>query len=253
MPAFPNLLLSTSGVSFLFRLRYSLLVGHWPFQGVTWWGWHRLVVERPLAYLLPAMLHVKAQPAELGEGPVVLVLAPTRELAMQIQMEAFRVGEILGVRDAVVYGGVSRRGQEQILRKGVDVLIATPGRLLDFLEARVTNLGRVSYLVVDEADRMLDMGFEPQLRRVVSQVRPERQTVMWSATWPANIRDLANDFCENMLKVAVGISAAKANPNIRQDIRVVTELDKKQRFFEWLQEVSPAPGCAATCTGVHRN
>eukprot|EP00439_Symbiodinium_sp_Y106_P041251 s1480_g5.t1 len=197
---------------------------------------------KTLAYLLPAMLHVKAQPAELGEGPVVLVLAPTRELAMQIQMEAFRVGEILGVRDAVVYGGVSRRGQEQGLRKGVDVLIATPGRLLDFLEARVTNLARVSYLVVDEADRMLDMGFEPQLRRVVSQVRPERQTVMWSATWPASIQDLAKDFCENMLKVTVGISAAKANPNIRQDIRVVTELDKKQRFFEWLQEVSPAQG-----------
>ncbi|OLP77388.1 ATP-dependent RNA helicase dbp2 [Symbiodinium microadriaticum] len=197
---------------------------------------------KTLAYLLPAMLHVKAQPAELGEGPVVLVLAPTRELAMQIQMEAFRVGEILGVRDAVVYGGVSRRGQEQILRKGVDVLIATPGRLLDFLEARVTNLGRVSYLVVDEADRMLDMGFEPQLRRVVSQVRPGRQTVMWSATWPASIRDLAKDFCENMLKVTVGISAAKANPNIRQDIRVVTELDKKKRFFEWLEEVSPAQG-----------
>ena len=218
----------------------------WPLamSGLDMVGLAQTGSGKTLAYLLPAMLHIKAQPAaESGEGPIALVLAPTRELAMQIQMEAFRIGEILGVRDAVVYGGVSRRGQEQILRKGVDVLIATPGRLLDFLEARVTNLERVSYLVVDEADRMLDMGFEPQLRRVVSQVRPERQTLMWSATWPTNIQHLVTDFCkEEMLKVTIGIAAAKANPDIRQDVRVVTELDKKQRFFEWLQEVSPPHG-----------
>lgn len=192
---------------------------------------------KTLAYLLPGMLHVKAQGSENG-GPIALVLAPTRELVMQIQWEAFRLGELLGIRDAVVYGGVSRRGQQQELRRGVELLIATPGRLLDFLDSKVTSLQRVSYLVIDEADRMLDMGFEPQLRRVSSQLRKERQTLMWSATWPTSIQHLAKDFCkESFVKVSVGISGARANPNVRQDVRVVTELDKKQCFFDWLQEV----------------
>eukprot|EP00435_Cladocopium_sp_Y103_P023971 s2297_g5.t2 len=135
---------------------------------------------KTLAYLLPGMMHVKSQPpVEVGDGPIALVLAPTRELVMQIQWEAFRLGELLGLRDAVCYGGVPRRGQQQELRRGVELLIATPGRLLDFVNAKVTNLDRVTYLVVDEADRMLDMGFEPQLRQVVSKLKAERQTLLW--------------------------------------------------------------------------
>lgn len=195
---------------------------------------------KTLAYLLPGMMHVKSQPpVEVGDGPIALVLAPTRELVMQIQWEAFGLGEHLGLRDAVCYGGVPRRGQQQELRRGVELLIATPGRLLDFVNAKVTNLDRVTYLVVDEADRMLDMGFEPQLRQVVSQLKADRQTLLWSATWPLSIQDLAKDFCKDTQKISVGISETRANPNVRQDVRVVTELDKKQQFFEWLQEVSP--------------
>merc|ERR1719242_1124149 len=108
------------------------------------------------------------------------------------------------VRNTAVFGGVSRYGQAADLRRGVELLIATPGRLLDFLESGVTNLKRVTFLVLDEADRMLDMGFEPQLRRVVSQIRPDRQTLMWSATWPKEVRNMANDFLKDFYQVTVG-------------------------------------------------
>lgn len=198
---------------------------------------------KTLAYLLPALVHIAAQPPlQPGDGPIALVVAPTRELAVQIQMEAFKMGDASNIKDAVVYGGVGRRGQEQELRRGVELLIGTPGRLLDFLEANVTNLKRVTYLVVDEADRMLDMGFEPQLRRIVSQIRPDRQTLMWSATWPIQIQHLARDFCrQTPVKVTIGRAQAQANPNIKQEIHVITELDKRRRFFEWLRDNCP-PG-----------
>lgn len=197
---------------------------------------------KTLSYLLPAMVHIAAQPPlGPGDGPIALVLAPTRELAMQIQMESFRLGERMGIQDAVVFGGVSRRGQVQDLRRGVQLCIATPGRLLDFLEGGVTSLKRVTYLVLDEADRMLDMGFEPQLRRIVSQIRPDRQTLMWSATWPREIQHLARDFCkEDPVKATVGCTETRANSDIKQEVYVTTQLDKRQRFFDWLKEVSPA-------------
>ena len=218
-----------------------------PIQSITWpiamsgsdlVGLAETGSGKTLAYLLPGMLHVKAQaPRQHGEGPIALVLAPTRELVMQIQWEAYRLGELLQLRDAALYGGVNRRGQQQELRRGVDFLIATPGRLLEFLDSKVTNLQRVSYLVLDEADRMLDMGFEPQVRRVVSQVKSP-QTLMWSATWPSSIQHLAKDFCkDNFVKISLGRSTARANPKVQQDVRIVTELDRKQSFFNWLQEV----------------
>jgi len=171
------------------------------------------------------------------------VLAPTRELAVQIQTEAFRLGEATGIRECAVYGGVAKKGQVQALRRGVELCIATPGRLLDLLESGVTTLKRVTFLVADEADRMLDMGFEPQLRRIISQIRPDRQTLMWSATWPREIQHLARDICqEQPVKVTVGRVESQANPDIRQDVRVVRELDKRNHFTEWLREVCPAGG-----------
>merc|ERR1719161_936882 len=132
------------------------------------------------------------------------------------------------IRCTACFGGVSRYGQARDLRRGVEIVIATPGRLLDFLEGGTTNLKRVTYLVLDEADRMLDMGFEPQIRRIVSQIRPDRQTLMWSATWPREIQRLAGDFCrEDPVKITVGRTASRANPDIRQDIHIVSEIDKR--------------------------
>lgn len=192
---------------------------------------------KTLAYLLPGLVHINAQPPiRSGDGPLALVLAPTRELTMQIQSEVMKFTQGSNIRSTAVYGGVSRYGQASDLRRGVEILIATPGRLLDFLEGGVTNLKRVTYLCLDEADRMLDMGFEPQIRKVVSQIRPDRQTLMWSATWPKEIQRLARDFCrEDPIKLTIGTEELSLNPNITQQIQVVGEYEKRDRFISWLQ------------------
>ena len=100
----------------------------------------------------------------------MLVLAPTRELAVQIQQECQKFGSSSRIKNTCVYGGQPKHTQASALRSGIEIVIATPGRLIDFLDSRVTNLKRVTYLVLDEADRMLDMGFEPQIRKIVNQV-----------------------------------------------------------------------------------
>jgi ATP-dependent RNA helicase DDX5/DBP2 len=132
-----------------------------------------------------------------GDGPICLVLAPTRELANQIKEECDRFGRSSQIKNTVVFGGMPKRAQADHLRRGVEILVATPGRLIDFLESNTTNLRRVTYLVLDEADRMLDKGFEPHLRKIVSQIRPDRQTLMWSATWPDEVKSLARDFLQS--------------------------------------------------------
>lgn len=112
-------------------------------------------------------VHANAEP---GDGPIVLVLAPTRELAVQIQQECQKFGASSRIKNTCVYGGAPKGPQTAALRGGVEIVIATPGRLIDMLDSRITNLRRVTYLVLDEADRMLDMGFEPQIRKIVNQV-----------------------------------------------------------------------------------
>merc|ERR1712224_355120 len=114
-----------------------------------------------------------------------------------------------------------------------EICIATPGRLLDFLDQGVTNLKRVTYLVLDEADRMLDMGFEPQIRKIVSQVRPDRQTLMWSATWPKEVQRLARELCkEDPVHINIGSIELKASHNIKQYVELVQEYQKKQRCLD---------------------
>ena len=98
-------------------------------------------------------------------------------------------------------GKISSSRVPHVPRNGVEIVIATPGRLIDHLEGGTTNLRRVTYLVLDEADRMLDMGFEPQIRKIVSQIRPDRQTLLWSATWPKEVQALASDFLNNPYEV----------------------------------------------------
>ena len=116
-------------------------------------------------------MHINAQPLlRSGDGPIVLVIAPTRELAIQIEAECSKFAYSSKIKHCCVYGGVSRREQIRNLKNGVEIIICTPGRMLDFLESSVTNLRRVTYLVIDEADRLLDMGFEPQLSSMLSQV-----------------------------------------------------------------------------------
>eukprot|EP00981_Chlorochromonas_danica_P008483 scaffold2205_cov183-Ochromonas_danica.AAC.8 len=172
-----------------------------------------------------------------GDGPIVLILAPTRELAVQIKAECDKFGASSEIKNTVVYGGVPKHTQTRDLRQGMEIVIATPGRLIDHLEAGVTNLRRVTYLVLDEADRMLDMGFEPQMRKIVSQIRPDRQTLMWSATWPKAVQALARDFLQDPYQVSVGSMELRANDAIKQVIEVVGDYDKFPRLTSHLRAV----------------
>ncbi|KAL2515269.1 DEAD-box ATP-dependent RNA helicase 30 [Forsythia ovata] len=193
---------------------------------------------KTLAYLLPALVHVSAQPRLMqGEGPIVVVLAPTRELAVQIQQEALKFGSRANVRSTCIYGGAPKGPQIRDLRRGVEIVIATPGRLIDMLESQHTNLKRVTYLVLDEADRMLDMGFEPQIRKIISQIRPDRQTLYWSATWPREVETLARQFLRNAYKVIIGSPDLKANQSILQVVEVMTDSEKYNRLIRLLKDV----------------
>ncbi len=136
----------------------------------------------------------------------------------------------------MVYGGVPKSQQVRHLRSGVEIVIATPGRLIDHLEQGNTNLRRVTYLVLDEADRMLDMGFEPQLRKICSQIRPDRQVLMWSATWPKEVQNLARDYLHEFYQVTVGSLDLSGNKDVTQTINVCTDSDKYRNLLRYLKE-----------------
>ncbi|QPG73966.1 ATP-dependent RNA helicase dbp2 [Brettanomyces nanus] len=192
---------------------------------------------KTLAYCLPAIVHINAQPLiQPGDGPIVLILAPTRELAVQIQKECSKFGKSSRIRNTCVYGGVPRGPQIRDLARGVEIVIATPGRLMDMLESGKTNLRRVTYLVLDEADRMLDMGFEPQIRKIVDQIRPDRQTLMWSATWPKSVKGLARDYLKEYIQVNIGSLELSASHTIKQIIDVISEFEKRDKCCKYLEK-----------------
>ncbi|KAI9503335.1 ATP-dependent RNA helicase dbp2 [Coemansia spiralis] len=193
---------------------------------------------KTLAYTLPGIVHINAQPLlKPGDGPIVLILAPTRELAVQIQNECNKYGSSSRIRNVCVYGGTSRGPQIRDLKQGVEICIATPGRLIDMLQIGATNLRRVTYLVLDEADRMLDMGFEPQIRKIVDQIRPDRQTLMWSATWPKAVQQLARDFLSEYIQVNIGSLDLSASHHIKQIVEVIPEDDKRNRLSRHLDVI----------------
>ena len=148
------------------------------------------------AFVLPIIqkiLRHASNSASPARHPIrALVLTPTRELAVQVAENAANYSKHTDLRAAVVYGGVDMKEQVGILRNGVEILIATPGRLLDHIGSKVANLSQVEILVLDEADRMLDMGFEKDIQKIVSKItHPDRQTLMFSATWPKEVKALA--------------------------------------------------------------
>lgn len=169
--------------------------------------------------------------------PVALILAPTRELASQIHDEARKFSYCSHVRACVVYGGADIQAQMQDLLRGCHVLVATPGRLVDMIERGKVGMDHVKYLVLDEADRMLDMGFEPQIRRIVEKdTMPgtgDRQTLMFSATFPKEIQILARDFLHNYIFLAVG-RVGSTSENITQNVIWVEEYDKRAFLLDLL-------------------
>jgi len=193
---------------------------------------------KTLGYMLPAIIHINHQDyLRPGDGPIALILAPTRELAQQISEVASEFGRASKLRHTCVYGGAPKGGQLRDLERGVEICIATPGRLIDFLEMGKTNLRRCTYLVLDEADRMLDMGFEPQIRKIVEQIRPDRQTLMWSATWPKEVRRLAEEFLVDYTQLNVGSLDLAANHNILQIVDVCEGHEKFSKLFRLLEEI----------------
>lgn len=193
---------------------------------------------KTLAFLLPAIVHVNAQPyLNPGEGPIVLVLAPTRELASQIHAECTAYGASSRVKTACVYGGAPRGPQIAALRAGVEIVVATPGRLNDLVAAGATNLRRCAVLVLDEADRMLDLGFEPQIRKLVHRTRPDRQTMLFTATWPRQVADAARAFARDTVVVRVGVvDAAATSRGVSHVVRRVEEEGKYSALVRALEE-----------------
>jgi len=190
-------------------------------------------------YLLPGMMHIKAKGGDPRAGPTLLVLAPTRELAVQIKDEADKFGRSSRIANTCLYGGAPKGPQLRDVRNGVHIAIATPGRLNDFLEARQVALHCVTYLVLDEADRMLDMGFEPQIQKIMAHLPPGRQTLFYSATWPREVRQIAEKFVRNSpVQVFIGDSdSLVANKAITQHVDVCSSYEKPARVQAILRAI----------------
>uniref|UniRef100_A0A0E0KCU3 RNA helicase n=1 Tax=Oryza punctata TaxID=4537 RepID=A0A0E0KCU3_ORYPU len=188
------------------------------------------------AFVLPMIVHIMDQPElEKEEGPIGVVCAPTRELAHQIYLEAKKFAKPYNLRVAAVYGGVSKFDQFKELKAGCEIVIATPGRLIDLLKMKALKMFRATYLVLDEADRMFDLGFEPQIRSIVGQIRPDRQTLLFSATMPYKVERLAREILTDPIRVTVG-QVGSANEDIKQ---VVNVLPSDAEKMPWLLEKLP--------------
>nr|XP_018905630.1 PREDICTED: probable ATP-dependent RNA helicase DDX23 [Bemisia tabaci] len=219
---------------------------------------------KTLAFLIPLLMWIQSLPKierleDADQGPYSIILAPTRELAQQIEEETNKFGKPLGIRTVVVVGGLSREEQGFRLRLGCEIVIATPGRLIDVLENRYLVLNQCTYIVLDEADRMIDMGFEPDVQKIleympVTNLKPDnedaedeskllanyfskkkyRQTVMFTATMPPAVERLARTYLRRPAVVYIG-SIGKPTERTEQIVYLVTESDKRKKLMEILQ------------------
>lgn len=192
---------------------------------------------KTLAFVLPLIRHVLDQPdISTGEGPIGLILTPTRELAIQINKELQRFSSLTS---SCCYGGSNIESQINDIKRGVQVIVGTPGRVIDLLtvnNGRLMNLRRTTYLVIDEADRMYDMGFEPQVTKILSQIRPDKQMVLFSATFPKKLEILAKQSLQNPIEIVVsGIS--KVAKEITQKVELFEVEDIERKKFLKLTEI----------------
>jgi len=209
---------------------------------------------KTLGFVLPALVHIldsapisshKKGRDVSNMGPIALVLAPTRELAMQSAEVAEKASANVGLRTACIYGGADRFAQRSALSKGVHIVVATPGRLLSMMNDGDISLKRVTFLVLDEADRMLDLGFEPDVRAIVGACPDSstRQTLMFSATWPESVQKLAKSFIVDPLRITIGKTAEElnsdtlaANKRIKQSVEVLDEFRRDARLLQIMAE-----------------
>ena len=190
---------------------------------------------KTLAFLLPMLRHTLDQPPlEADDGPIAIILTPTRELAIQIYTECRKFTKSLKLWCVCVYGGTGISEQIADLKRGAEIVVCTPGRMIDMLAAnsgRVTNLRRTTYLVLDEADRMFDMGFEPQVMKIISTIRPDRQTVLFSATFPRQMEALARKILTKPIEVQVGGRSIVCK-DVKQSVMVIED---HQKYFKLLE------------------
>ncbi len=179
------------------------------------------------AFCLPILRRLSLEKGQ--KGIRALILAPTRELAIQVSDNLRLYGRNLNLRSTVIYGGVSQVGQVKQLRTGVDVVVATPGRLLDLVNQKLIHLNRVETLVLDEADRMLDMGFIRDIRRIIQHLPVERQNIFFSATMPDEVRELVSSILKDPVRIAISDSGNQ--PKIRQGVFFV-QRDQKRALLQ---------------------
>ncbi|KAK6934917.1 Helicase, C-terminal [Dillenia turbinata] len=214
----------------------------WPFllNGRDFIGIAATGSGKTLAFGVPAIMHImreRKKKVAKKVNPLCLVLSPTRELAQQISDVLHDAGKPCGVKSVCLYGGTSKGPQISALKSGVDIVIGTPGRLKDLIEMGVCCLKEVSFVVLDEADRMLDMGFEQEVRSILSQTSSARQMVMFSATWPLLVHQLAQEYMDpNPVKVVVGSEDLAANHDVMQIVEVLDDRSRDQRLVSLLEK-----------------
>lgn len=207
---------------------------------------------KTLGYLLPALgkcHQVKTlNPGRNFQQPICLVMAPTRELALQICERAQHFGKAVDCRAVAVYGGSPKWSQAQELELGCEIVVATPGRMMDMLDMHgtsytgaATSLDDCAMLILDEADRMLDMGFERDIRSIEAVVPDGHQTLLFTATWPKTVQKMADDLLFRPVKVTVGSGGEKltASKNVEQRVHVITGKEKRSAFLALLQPLKP--------------
>eukprot|EP01125_Pyxidicula_operculata_P009261 TRINITY_DN305_c0_g2_i1.p1 TRINITY_DN305_c0_g2~~TRINITY_DN305_c0_g2_i1.p1 ORF type:complete len:516 (-),score=161.60 TRINITY_DN305_c0_g2_i1:37-1584(-) len=195
---------------------------------------------KTLAFGIPGLMYLKSISSKaarsFGKQPSMLVLSPTRELAMQTAEVLEKAGKASNFKSACIYGGVAKGPQNEALRSGLHIVVATPGRLLDLINEGTCDIKNVTFLVLDEADRMLDAGFEKEIRTIIGMTSKERQTVMFSATWPQSIQQLASTFMTNPIKVTIGSDSLSANKRVEQIVEVIDSDARDKRLLELLNE-----------------
>jgi ATP-dependent RNA helicase RhlE len=207
------------------------------------------------AFAIPILqiLHASGTGSDRQRPIKSLILTPTRELALQIGESFTTYGRHTGLRSVVVFGGVSQHSQVLALRQGADILIATPGRLLDLMNQRIINLSQVQLFVLDEADRMLDMGFITDVNKIVAKLPSKRQTLLFSATMPSEIRNLAHAILNQPVQVAVTPVSSTVEA-VRQEVYLVATHNKRSLLVHVLgnPDITSALVFARTKHGADR-
>ncbi|MGD9929156.1 MAG: DEAD/DEAH box helicase [Mangrovibacterium sp.] len=206
-------------------------------SGVDVLGIAQTGTGKTAAYLLPIFMKlVKAE----GEDPRVLILVPTRELSIQVGEDIEELTQYSNLRHAAIYGGIGWTKHAELIKPGIDILVATPGRLLDLYQAGAVSLKKIKTLVIDEADRMLDMGFMPQIRKLLEIIPVKRQNLLFSATFNENVEEMSHEFLAFPERIEVAPSATPAQlvkqsyfkvPNFRTKLNLIQHLLKDEETF----------------------